>query len=372
MRLERELVALLRLLPDREKPDLRGSGARAALRRRSSPSARTGAGARGARRRSPRRPGGATAPSRSGSRRRSPAAGPPARGGGGSGRRRASRRCCRPRPRPLPGRRRPLDTPRRATSPASPAPPRRASRASRSRRAPRRARARRSRARPVRRGSASGRRPRRAMRRRRSRPARDRLPSRRPQCGPRLRSGSAERLDLAALVRLARRAHVVRALRLLAGRADVDARRLDPVLGAALVSTCLGGFLLGDCHRRLRSVAQRLRRPGPRAMMARRHLRGGNPLSRTLVLISLLALASVAAVSAAAAKKRRRGLPDRLRRLAHVRRLDALRYGRRRADGSLTLAASGLAVRDGRGRARTTAATTTTAAPTWSARRSRR
>ena len=44
---------------------------------------------------------------------------------------------------------------------------------------------------------------------------------------------------------------------LAAGRADVHARRLDAVLGAALVATGLGGFLLGDCHERLRSVAER-------------------------------------------------------------------------------------------------------------------
>ena len=86
--------------------------------------------------------------------------------------------------------------------------------------------------------------------------ARGRRPSRRPRRGP---SGygarRAERLDLAALVRLARRADAVRPLRLMAGRADVDARRLDAVLRAALVAAGLRGFLLGDCHERLPSIA---------------------------------------------------------------------------------------------------------------------
>ena len=58
----------------------------------------------------------------------------------------------------------------------------------------------------------------------------------------------AERLDLAALVRLAGRADAVRPLRLAARRADVHARRLDPVLRAALVAAGLRGFLLGDGH----------------------------------------------------------------------------------------------------------------------------
>ena len=70
-----------------------------------------------------------------------------------------------------------------------------------------------------------------------------------------LRDRRAERFDLAALVRVARRADAMRPLGLMAGRADVDARRFDAVLRAPLVSTGLRCFLLGDCHERLRSIA---------------------------------------------------------------------------------------------------------------------
>ena len=68
--------------------------------------------------------------------------------------------------------------------------------------------------------------------------------------GPRLRSRGAERLDLAAAVRLAGRADVMRPLGLMAGRADVDARRVDAVLRAPLVAAGLGGLFLGDGHER--------------------------------------------------------------------------------------------------------------------------
>ena len=51
-----------------------------------------------------------------------------------------------------------------------------------------------------------------------------------------LRRGNAQRLDLAPVVRLAVRADAVRQLRLMADRALVDARRLDPVLRPALVA----------------------------------------------------------------------------------------------------------------------------------------
>ena len=61
--------------------------------------------------------------------------------------------------------------------------------------------------------------------------------------------GRTERLDVAAAVRVARRADAVRALRLAALRADVQAWRLDLVLRAALVAAGLRGFLLGDGHR---------------------------------------------------------------------------------------------------------------------------
>ena len=94
---------------------------------------------------------------------------------------------------------------------------------------------------------------------------------------------SAERLDLAALVRLAGRADVVRPLRRLAVRADVHARRLDPVLRAPLVATGLGGFLLRDCHERLTEYSGPARtRPG-----RRRTSRGnGGRASRTRAIAS--------------------------------------------------------------------------------------
>jgi hypothetical protein len=63
-----------------------------------------------------------------------------------------------------------------------------------------------------------------------------------------LRDRSGERLDLATLVRLAGRAHAVGPLRLAAGRAHVDARRLDAVLGTALVAAGLRGLSLRDSH----------------------------------------------------------------------------------------------------------------------------
>src|SRR3954452_13800138 len=66
----------------------------------------------------------------------------------------------------------------------------------------------------------------------------------------RLRSVDPERLDLAALIGAAGRAHAVRPLRLPAIRADVDARRADRVRCAALVAARLGGFPLRDCHDR--------------------------------------------------------------------------------------------------------------------------
>src|ERR671934_824982 len=70
-----------------------------------------------------------------------------------------------------------------------------------------------------------------------------------------LRSWGAERLDVAAAVRVARRADAVRPLRLTALRADVQARRLDAVLRTALVAASLGRFLLRDGHGRA-SVAR--------------------------------------------------------------------------------------------------------------------
>jgi delta 1-pyrroline-5-carboxylate dehydrogenase len=63
-----------------------------------------------------------------------------------------------------------------------------------------------------------------------------------------LRCGGAERLDVAAAIRVARRADPVWALWPAALRADVQARRLDLVLRAALVAASLGGFFLRDGH----------------------------------------------------------------------------------------------------------------------------
>ena len=64
--------------------------------------------------------------------------------------------------------------------------------------------------------------------------------------------GVRERLDVAAAVRLAGRAHVVRPRRRPAVRADVRTRGdVDAVLGAALVAAGLRGLSLGDCHERL-------------------------------------------------------------------------------------------------------------------------
>jgi hypothetical protein len=71
-----------------------------------------------------------------------------------------------------------------------------------------------------------------------------------------LRSLDAQRLDVAAPVRLAVRAHAMRSLRLLARRADLDARDGDPVLGAALVAPGFRGFPLGDGHERLLTIAE--------------------------------------------------------------------------------------------------------------------
>src|SRR5207244_5845827 len=70
-----------------------------------------------------------------------------------------------------------------------------------------------------------------------------------------LRGGSAERLDLATAVRLAVRADAVGRLRLVADRAQAQARRLDLVLRAALVAARLRRLLLWDCHER-RSIAR--------------------------------------------------------------------------------------------------------------------
>jgi hypothetical protein len=58
----------------------------------------------------------------------------------------------------------------------------------------------------------------------------------------------AERLDLAAAVRLAGRTDPVRLLRLMADRALVDSRCLQAVLRAALVAARARLSSLRDCH----------------------------------------------------------------------------------------------------------------------------
>ena len=95
---------------------------------------------------------------------------------------------------------------------------------------------------------------------RRSPRGRGRPPAHRPRRG---RSSSeslggldADRLDVPALVRLAVRAHAMRALRLPAGRAELDARDGDPMLRAALVAPRLRRLSLRDGHKRLRSIAR--------------------------------------------------------------------------------------------------------------------
>ena len=101
--------------------------------------------------------------------------------------------------------------------------------------------------------------------RRRSRRERGLPLARRPRpgsCAGRLRRLDAERLDLPAPVRLAVRADAVRALRLPAVRADLHARRRDPVLRAALVAPRLRCLSLRDGHERLRSIARCARRLG--------------------------------------------------------------------------------------------------------------
>ena len=63
-----------------------------------------------------------------------------------------------------------------------------------------------------------------------------------------LRDVEAERFDFAALVGAAGRADTVRALRRPALRARVDARSLELVRGAALIAARLRRFSLGDSH----------------------------------------------------------------------------------------------------------------------------
>src|SRR6266540_1815794 len=76
----------------------------------------------------------------------------------------------------------------------------------------------------------------------------------------RLGDRSAERLDVAAAVRVARRTDPVRTLGTAALRADVQARRLDLVLRATLIAACLRGFFLGDGHGTAECSGRPLRR----------------------------------------------------------------------------------------------------------------
>src|SRR5438309_1468528 len=64
----------------------------------------------------------------------------------------------------------------------------------------------------------------------------DRNPDRHARESTALRGRRPERLDLAPAVRLAVRAHLVRALRMVTVRTDAQARRLDAVLRATLVA----------------------------------------------------------------------------------------------------------------------------------------
>ncbi len=71
----------------------------------------------------------------------------------------------------------------------------------------------------------------------------------------RLRRVDAERLDVPALVRLAVGADAMHSLRLLAGRADLDVRRRQRVLCAALVAPRPRCLSLRNGHERLGTIA---------------------------------------------------------------------------------------------------------------------
>src|SRR5262245_27931525 len=77
-----------------------------------------------------------------------------------------------------------------------------------------------------------------------------------------LRGLDAQRLDLAAPVRLAVGAHAMGELRLPAVRADLHPRRRDGMRGAPLVAPCLRRLLLRDGHERLRTIAESARDSG--------------------------------------------------------------------------------------------------------------
>src|SRR5438093_722047 len=85
-----------------------------------------------------------------------------------------------------------------------------------------------------------------------------------------LRSLKPEGLDVAPAVRLAVRAHPVRQLRLPAVRADLEPRRGDRMLRAALVAPRLRGLSLRDGHGRLGTIAGRGDLPVGRLARSRR------------------------------------------------------------------------------------------------------
>ena len=191
-------------------------------------------------------------------RSRSPGDARPGAGGCAGATPRASRPCSRPRRPPPPPRPRPRAPRGRATSRASTAPIRPHGRPCRSTRTSRRARDRRSRGSP-------GRRERAGCRARLPRTRRATISSgaRSPPSASTatritredLRRVEAERLDVPALVRLAVRADAMHPLRLLAGRADLDVRGGERVLGAALVAPRPGCLSLRDGHERLGTIA---------------------------------------------------------------------------------------------------------------------
>jgi hypothetical protein len=86
----------------------------------------------------------------------------------------------------------------------------------------------------------------------------------------RLRSLDPQRLYVPASVRLAVRADVMRALRLAAGLTDLDPRRRERVLRAALVAPRPRRLPLGDGHERLRSIAAATCTPASRRSALRR------------------------------------------------------------------------------------------------------
>src|SRR5919198_913759 len=74
-----------------------------------------------------------------------------------------------------------------------------------------------------------------------------------------LRGRRAEGLDFAAAIGAAIRADAMRPLGAVAVRAQVQTRRFDAVLGAALVTARLGCSPFRDCHRRPTIAASRPR-----------------------------------------------------------------------------------------------------------------